>query len=137
VIDTEDDALKERLSSLFGEDVVEEVAENIMKRIEEEYGEIPFIVNFLRRKPEVLVSRAIKNIQVKKYMKSIPQKFVELMSISAAVALGCEYCTDLHVRSALRAGASEDEVFSAIMVASQIAESSRLALGFRKLERNR
>jgi AhpD family alkylhydroperoxidase len=133
----QDEELKTRLSSLFGEDVVEEVAENLMRRVEEEYGEIPFIVNFLRRKPEVLASRAIKTMQTNKYMKTIPKKFVELMSISAAVALGCEYCTDLHVRSALRAGASEDEVFSAIMVASQIAESSRLAIGFRKLERNR
>ncbi|WXG44869.1 MAG: carboxymuconolactone decarboxylase family protein [Promethearchaeati archaeon SRVP18_Atabeyarchaeia-1] len=133
----EDEALKERIASLYGEDVVEDVAENMMKRVEQEYGEIPFIVNFLRRKPELLVSRAIKNMQAKKYMKTIPQKVAELMSVSAAVALGCEYCTDLHIRAALRSGASEDEVFSAIVIASQIAESSRLALGLRKLERNR
>jgi AhpD family alkylhydroperoxidase len=133
----EDEELKSRLASLLGEDVVEGVAENIMKRIEEEYGEIPFIVNFLRQKPEILVSRAIKNMQTKKYMKGIQPKMVEMMSIAAAVALGCEYCTDLHVRAALHAGATEDEVFSAIMVASQIAEASRLALGLRKLERNR
>ena len=133
----EDEELKSRLASLLGEDVVEDVAENMMKRTEEEYGEIPFIVNFLRQKPEILVSRAIKNMQTKKYMKGIQPKMVEMMSVAAAVALGCEYCTDLHVRAALHAGATEDEVFSAIMVASQIAEASRLALGLRKLERNR
>jgi AhpD family alkylhydroperoxidase len=133
----EDEELKSRIAQILGEDVVEDVAENIMKRVEEEYGEIPFIVNFLRQKPEILVSRAIKTMQTKKYMKGVPLKVVEMMSIAAAVALGCEYCTDLHVRAALHAGATEDEVFSAIMVASQIAEASRLALGLRKLEKNR
>lgn len=133
----EDEELKSRLAKILGEDIVEDVAENILKRVEEEYGEIPFIVNFLRQKPEILVSRAIKTMQTKKYMKGVPPKVVEMMSVAAAVALGCEYCTDLHVRAALHAGATEDEVFSAIMVASQIAEASRLALGLRKLEKNR
>jgi AhpD family alkylhydroperoxidase len=132
-----DEELKSRLASILGEEVVEDVAENMMKRAEEEYGEIPFIMNFLRQKPEILVSRSIKNMETKKYMKGIQPKVVEMMSVAAAVALGCEYCTDLHVRAALHAGATEDEVFSAIMVAGQIAESSRLALGLRKLERTR
>jgi AhpD family alkylhydroperoxidase len=132
-----DDELNDRIASLLGENVVEDVAENMINRIEEEYGEIPFIVNFLRQKPEVLVSRALKNMQIKKYMKGISPKVIEMMSVAAAVALGCEYCTDLHVRAALHAGATENEVFSAIMVASQIAEASRLALGFRELEKNR
>jgi AhpD family alkylhydroperoxidase len=132
-----DDELKARIASLLGEHVVEDVAEIILKQVEEEYGEIPFIVNFLRQKPEILVSRALANAQIKKYMKGISQKVVEMMSVAAAVALGCEYCTDLHVRAALHAGATEDEVFSAVMVASQIAESSKLALGLRKLEKSR
>jgi AhpD family alkylhydroperoxidase len=76
-------------------------------------------------------------MQAKKYMKDIQPKIVEMMSVAAAVALGCEYCTEMHVRAALHAGATEDEVFGAIMVASEIAEASRLALGLRKLERNR
>jgi AhpD family alkylhydroperoxidase len=133
----EDDEVKSRVASLFGEDVVEDVAENLMKRVEDEYGEIPYIVNYLRRKPELMVSRAIENMQVKKYMNGISSKVIELMSVAAAVALGCEYCTDLHVRAATHAGATEDEVFSAVMVASQIAGASRLALGFRELEKNR
>jgi AhpD family alkylhydroperoxidase len=132
-----DDELKARIASLLGEHVVEDVAEIILKQVEEEYGEIPFIVNFLRQKPEILVSRALANAQIKKYMKGISQKVVEMMSVAAAVALGCEYCTDLHVRAALHAGATEDEVFSAVMVASLIAESSKLALGLRKLEKSR
>ncbi|WXG47506.1 MAG: carboxymuconolactone decarboxylase family protein [Candidatus Atabeyarchaeum deiterrae] len=133
----EDEELKSRMASLYGEDVVEAVAENMLKRIEDEYGEIPFIISYLSQKPELLVSRAMKNMQAKKYMKSLSQKVVELMSVSAAVALGCEYCTDLHVRAAIRAGATENEVLSAILVASQIAESSRLSIGLRKLDRNR
>jgi AhpD family alkylhydroperoxidase len=133
----EDGELKSRIASLLGEDVVEDVAENMVRRVEEEYGEVPFVVNFLRRKPEILVSRALTSMQIKGCVKGISNKVVEMISIAAAVASGSEYCTDLHIRAALRAGATEDEVFGALLVASQIAESSRLAIGLRGLEKSR
>jgi AhpD family alkylhydroperoxidase len=56
-----------------------------------------------------------------------------LLAVSAAAALMCEPCLDVHIKQALKAGNSEDEVLSAILIAGTIAESSVQAYGFRSL----
>ncbi|MCB9359438.1 carboxymuconolactone decarboxylase family protein [Candidatus Woesearchaeota archaeon] len=47
----------------------------------------------------------------------LDKKTVELIAIAIAIKDGCEYCLVAHVRAALKAGLSKDEILSACWVA--------------------
>jgi AhpD family alkylhydroperoxidase len=48
---------------------------------------------------------------------ALPTSVKELMALAIAVAVGCESCVGFHVREAVAAGASRDEVVEALGVA--------------------
>jgi AhpD family alkylhydroperoxidase len=56
----------------------------------------------------------------------------ELAAVAAAAALMCEHCLDAHMRAALSKGATLEEIFDVLLVAGAVAESSTLAVAFRR-----
>jgi AhpD family alkylhydroperoxidase len=48
----------------------------------------------------------------------LDRKTRELLLVALACALQCPYCTELHVKEALDAGASRDEVCEALLLAA-------------------
>ena len=51
---------------------------------------------------------------------AISAKVKRLIAIASAVAVGCDYCVDHHVKLAYEEGISRDEVAEAILVASLV-----------------
>lgn len=58
----------------------------------------------------------------------------ELVSVAASVAAGCELCTDVHVRDARRARASDDEIARSISVALDVREEATRVMERRGLK---
>ncbi|MFX1453492.1 MAG: carboxymuconolactone decarboxylase family protein [Promethearchaeota archaeon] len=109
----------------------------ILKFLNEFYGETPKVYDIIAsHNQDIVLTQFIKNQSVIKETKSkLPLKIKELIALSAAVALGCSYCQEVHMKAALQVGATKDQVFETILISSMIAESSKLAVGLRELEK--
>jgi len=51
---------------------------------------------------------------------AIPLKYKELIAVAVAVTTQCSYCIDIHAKRAKEAGASENELSEATLVAAAI-----------------
>jgi len=59
----------------------------------------------------------------------IATKEARLVAVSASAAIRCEYCITAQVHLAKQAGASEDEIKTAIQIAAEVARFSILLYG--------
>ena len=59
----------------------------------------------------------------------IPMKEARLAAISASAAMKCEYCITAQVHLAKAAGATDDEIKTAIFIAAEVARFSTLLYG--------
>ena len=60
---------------------------------------------------------------------AIAPKEARLAAVSASAAIRCEYCITAQVHLAKQAGATEDEIKSAIQIAAEVARFSILLYG--------
>ncbi|MAY80039.1 MAG: hypothetical protein CL930_07190 [Deltaproteobacteria bacterium] len=60
---------------------------------------------------------------------AIPSKEARLVAISASAAMRCEYCITAQVHLAKKAGASDEEIKTAIQIAAEVARFSTLLYG--------
>ena len=58
---------------------------------------------------------------------ALSTKTKELIAIAIAHVTGCAYCIDLHTKSALREGASDEEIAESIMVGVAMKASAALS----------
>ncbi|MHA1710705.1 MAG: carboxymuconolactone decarboxylase family protein [Candidatus Freyarchaeota archaeon] len=127
-------ALRRLVKQIF--ESLDESVKDIIGEMRESYGRVPFIADSIaKHKPELLVLDALSTLLTLRKPTVLSPKVAELVAVSAAVALGCEHCTDFHIEAALREGASIEEVFDTILIAGLISRSARLAVGLRVLER--
>ncbi|MEZ5335764.1 MAG: carboxymuconolactone decarboxylase family protein [Methanolobus sp.] len=112
----------------------EEAVDEILSDVEKRYGEVPYIINFMKDMPELFVSRMIYENTVLREFKSMDPKTVELICIAVASALRCEHCLRAHVRVAKRLGVSKEEIFDSVLIASTISTAAVLAEGTRSLD---
>lgn len=112
----------------------EEAVEDILEDVKKRYGEIPYIINFMKDMPELFISRMIYENNVMREFKRMDPKTVELICIAVASALRCEHCMKTHVRVAKRLGVSKEEIFDSVLIASTIATASVLAEGTRSVD---
>ena len=59
----------------------------------------------------------------------IASKEARLVAVSASAAIRCEYCITAQVHLAKKAGATEDEIKTAIQIAAEVARFSILLYG--------
>lgn len=111
-----------------------EMAQELLAELESRYGEAPLVARVLAREPGVYIPSALKNAAVLRDSPLGP-RIAELVAVGAAAALHCDYCLNVHSEQALRAGASEEELLSAMLIAGAIAESSVQAYAFRALDK--
>ena len=50
----------------------------------------------------------------------IPQKYRELMSIAVALTTQCAYCIDSHIKNAVEAGATREEIAETVFIAAAL-----------------
>ncbi|MEX2236186.1 MAG: carboxymuconolactone decarboxylase family protein [Dehalococcoidia bacterium] len=110
------------------------MSRDLIAELQQRYGDAPLVARVLAARPEVAVPGALKNSAI---LRNSPlgDRVAELVAIGAAAALRCEHCLNVHVKQALRAGASEEELLSAMLIAGVISESSTQAYAFRALDR--
>ena len=65
---------------------------------------------------------------------AIPKKYKELMAVAVALTTQCAYCIEIHRKSALEAGATEDELAEAIHVAAALRAGAAITHGTHLLE---
>ena len=70
-----------------------------------------------------------KAVEEKVFNGAIPLKYAQLVALSASVAMKCEYCIPAHTSFAIAAGATEEEIKTAVAVAADVALNSSMLYG--------
>ncbi|GIR71825.1 MAG: hypothetical protein CM15mP74_30760 [Halieaceae bacterium] len=65
----------------------------------------------------------------KRVQRAIPLKHAQLAAISASVAMKCVYCIPAHTAFARAAGATEEEIKTAVAIAADVALNSSMLYG--------
>ena len=112
----------------------EKAVEEILADVENRYGEIPYITNFMKDMPELFISRMIYENSIMREFKRMDPKTVELICIAVASALRCEHCMKTHVRVAKRLGVPKEEIVDSILIASSVSTAAVLAEGTRSVD---
>ena len=118
------------LAALIDND--EAAAQKLLDYLIEKHGGIGLLTRVLSRRPNQFVPHTLYNFQAYEAPAHIDPKTAELAAVAASAALMCDHCLVAHMRAAQSKGASLDEIMDALLVAGAIAESSVLAVGFRK-----
>ena len=70
-----------------------------------------------------------KAVEDKVFNGAIPLKYAQLVALSASVAMKCEYCVPAHTSFAIAAGATEEEIKTAVAIAADVALNSSMLYG--------
>ena len=70
-----------------------------------------------------------KAVEEKVFNGAIPLKYAQLAALSASVAMKCEYCIPAHTSFAVAAGATEEEIKTAVAIAADVALNSSMLYG--------
>ena len=113
----------------------EEAAEQWLKNVETDYGNIPLIFEKMSTHPEVLISHLLYKNAITA-TSSLEPKIVELISLAVGAALQCDHCLEYHKKSALRMGATKEEILEAVLIAGSLAQATVLASAYRVIDKN-
>ena len=64
----------------------------------------------------------------------IPLKYKELMAVAVALTTQCPYCIEVHAKKAKKAGATEQELAEATLVAAALRAGGAVTHGMHTLE---
>jgi AhpD family alkylhydroperoxidase len=59
----------------------------------------------------------------------IPAKYRELMSIAVALTTQCAYCIDAHIKNAVEAGATREEIAETVFIAAALRAGGAVGNG--------
>jgi len=65
---------------------------------------------------------------------SIEPKMIELISIAVGAALNCNHCVEYHMNSALKKGATKEEILEVVLIAGSLAQAAVLADAYRIID---
>ncbi len=125
-----DEEVLRKIDALFENE--EETVQALLDLVEDRYGAVPLVARVLSQHPHLFIPHVIKGSQVLGEPRALGPKVAELVAIASATALRCSHCARVHIESALKQGATADEVLETIVVASMIAESSSLSVALRE-----
>ena len=112
----------------------EDAAEELLKEVEKAYGEVPYILNFMKQNPELLVTKILYDNSIIREFKRLDAKTIELISIGVSAKLKCPHCLKMHIRVAKRIGVTKEEIFDAILIAGTLSNAAVLAEGTRAMD---
>lgn len=107
--------------------------DEILEKIEGYFGLVPKIFQVLAENP-VALKAYFKKSEIFIADDSLPPLTKEFISIGAASALGADHCLLTHLEVAREFGATNDQLLSAILMGSFIAETNALAKSLRVYE---
>ena len=123
----------EKIKEVLDKDPDDAVTD-LLDDIKEHYGEIPYILDFMKDMPELFIPKVMYDNSIMREFKRMDPETVELISIGVSSALRCEHCLKMHIRVAKRLGLSKEEIFDAIMIGGTLSNASVLAEGTRALD---
>lgn len=109
-------------------------AQEWLKEIEREYGKVPLIFQRMAERPEILISHLLYKGAITG-SGTLDQKTVELISLAVGAALKCPHCIEYHVQSAIRMGATREEILEVILIAGLLANAAILANAYRIIDK--
>jgi len=112
----------------------EDAVEELLKEVEKAYGEVPYILNYMKRSPELLIAKVLYDNTIIREFKRLDAKTIELISIGVSAALKCPHCLKMHIRVAQRLGVTKEEIFDAILIAGTLSNAAVLAEGTRAMD---
>jgi 4-carboxymuconolactone decarboxylase len=107
--------------------------EDIFDDTEKMLGTVPFILKVMARRPEFMIFSSLKDFYALR-PKSLDAKTAELLAVAAAASAGADKCLKVHIAAAEKAGASEDEILDAILIAAVIGQTRVLAGSLRAFQ---
>lgn len=111
----------------------EDMGDDILNDAQEMFGSMPFILPVLRERAEIFTLSTLAEERVCR-PENLSAKTAELVSVAAAAATGAEYCLKVHIRGAMKEGASRNEIFDAIMIAALVGKTRVLATALREMD---
>ncbi|MCL7475869.1 MAG: carboxymuconolactone decarboxylase family protein [ANME-2 cluster archaeon] len=111
-----------------------EAVKELLDQVEDYYGEVPYILQFMKDMPDVLIPKVMYDNSIMREIKRLDRKTIELISIGVSAALRCTHCLDMHLRVAERMDIPRDEIFDAILIAGTLSNASVLAYGTRAMD---
>jgi AhpD family alkylhydroperoxidase len=112
-----------------------ESAEALRALWSERHERIPFVADFLARRPEAGTAFLLKAHDVLYDTRVLDRKTNELIASAVAAALRCDYCMHAHIEAARASGGTFDEILQALLIAGAICETSSFSHSFRVLQR--
>jgi AhpD family alkylhydroperoxidase len=111
----------------------EKAVPELLEDVRKQYGEVPYITNFMKDFPEIFIPKTIYDNSIMRGLKNLDPNTVELISIGVASALRCDHCLKMHIRVAKRRGIDKESIFYAIMIGASLANAAVLADSTRAL----
>lgn len=109
----------------------DETIDAMLKEIETALGVVPLVEKEMSKRPEVFIPNTIAEGFMLRFPKALNVKTAELIAVAAAAALRSEDCLDVHIKAALNAGATMEEIYDVILISGLMAQTSRLGTAFR------
>ncbi len=109
-----------------------ELSEALSDTIERQRGALGFLLGILKRRAATFNPFILKGLSIFREPDALDTKTAELVAVSAASALRCEHCLEVHMARALEEGANMDEIMDTLLISGAIADSSTLSVAFRK-----
>ncbi len=116
---------------------LDKTAEDMLEAVEATYGEVPYIFNYMKDQPELLVTKILHNNAIFKNSQALDMRTIELISIAVSAAIRCSHCMKLHLRVAKRMGISNEEIAATLMIAGNLANATVMAMAARELDESK
>jgi 4-carboxymuconolactone decarboxylase len=108
------------------------ISDDVMGDTEEMLGTLPFIFPVMRERTGTFALSALADYWVCRPEHLAP-KTAELVAIAAAAGAGADNCLKVHLKAAIKTGATRDEIFDVIMIAGTIGKTKLLASALRQM----
>lgn len=112
---------------------VDKSAEDMIKAVENAYGEVPYVFHFMKDHPELLITKILHNNAILR-SSTLDARTIELISVAVSAAMRCSHCLKLHIHVASNLGISDEEIVAAIFLAGNLVNASVLATATRHLD---
>ena len=113
---------------------LDEIVEDRLEKIRTTYGYIPLVTEILSKRGDIFIPYSDMTQSVFFKPKHLDRKVVELAAISGATALGSDHCLEVHIDQAYSLGATEGEIFEAMMAGSMMPMTRSQSIAFRKFK---
>lgn len=127
--------MEEKNNKIFREFLTraEDMKTDIMADLESYLGVMPEILPTLSERTEAFVLSTLSN-ELYSRPDSLSPIVAELVALAAASGAGAEHCIKAHILSAMKEGASRDQILDTLLIAGHISRTKTLSIAIRAFD---